>query len=192
MMAVFVDGVDMSENGQALDAVRAERTGTHYLGSAHTLANFETAFYARVPTTTASSSGRRKARSTRAAGQPHLEEDARPSTRPRPIDPGARRGAARLHHPAQGIDATRRSKETGARPTPLRADPVAAALAASSTPDLRARPVEERLVDQAAFLPTGATVSVTASPAKGIEATVALRTAPGPRLRVHPHLLRPE
>jgi trimethylamine--corrinoid protein Co-methyltransferase len=45
MMAVFVNGVDMSENGQALDAIRANEPGTHYLGSAHTLANFETAFY---------------------------------------------------------------------------------------------------------------------------------------------------
>ncbi len=45
MMAVFVDGVDMSENGQALDAIRTNEPGTHYLGSAHTLANFETAFY---------------------------------------------------------------------------------------------------------------------------------------------------
>ena len=45
MMAVFVNGVDMSENGQALDAIRTNEPGTHYLGSAHTLANFETAFY---------------------------------------------------------------------------------------------------------------------------------------------------
>ena len=44
-MAVFVNGVDMSENGQALDAIRANEPGTHFLGSAHTLANFETAFY---------------------------------------------------------------------------------------------------------------------------------------------------
>jgi trimethylamine--corrinoid protein Co-methyltransferase len=44
-MAVFVNGVDMSDNGQALDAIRANEPGTHYLGSAHTLANFETAFY---------------------------------------------------------------------------------------------------------------------------------------------------
>ena len=45
MMAVFVNGVDMSDNGQALDAIRTNEPGTHYLGSAHTLANFETAFY---------------------------------------------------------------------------------------------------------------------------------------------------
>ena len=45
MMAVFVKGVDMSDNGQALDAIRANGPGQHYLGTAHTLANFETAFY---------------------------------------------------------------------------------------------------------------------------------------------------
>ena len=45
MMAVFVKGVDMSDNGQALDAIRANTPGQHYLGSAHTLANFESAFY---------------------------------------------------------------------------------------------------------------------------------------------------
>jgi trimethylamine--corrinoid protein Co-methyltransferase len=45
MMTVFVDGLDMSENGQALDAILANPPGQHYLGSAHTLANFESAFY---------------------------------------------------------------------------------------------------------------------------------------------------
>ncbi|MCI0344445.1 MAG: trimethylamine methyltransferase family protein [Chloroflexi bacterium] len=45
MAAVFVKGVDMSENGQALDAIKANGPGQHYLGSPHTLANFETAFY---------------------------------------------------------------------------------------------------------------------------------------------------
>jgi trimethylamine---corrinoid protein Co-methyltransferase len=45
MMAVFVNGVDMSENGQAVDAILGNQPGVHYLGTAHTLANFETAFY---------------------------------------------------------------------------------------------------------------------------------------------------
>jgi trimethylamine--corrinoid protein Co-methyltransferase len=45
MMAVFVKGVDMSENGQALDAIRSNGPGQHFLGTAHTLANFENAFY---------------------------------------------------------------------------------------------------------------------------------------------------
>jgi trimethylamine--corrinoid protein Co-methyltransferase len=45
MAAVFVKGVDMSENGQALEAIKANGPGQHFLGSPHTLANFETAFY---------------------------------------------------------------------------------------------------------------------------------------------------
>ena len=45
MMATFVRGVDLSENGQGLDAIRENGPGQHFLGTAHTLANFETAFY---------------------------------------------------------------------------------------------------------------------------------------------------
>jgi len=45
MMATWVDGVDLSENGQALDSLLTNGPGNHYLGTAHTLANFETAFW---------------------------------------------------------------------------------------------------------------------------------------------------
>jgi len=45
MMEVIADGLDLSDNGQALDAIRETGPGAHNLGSAHTLANFETAFY---------------------------------------------------------------------------------------------------------------------------------------------------
>ena len=45
MAAVFVNGIDMSENGQAVDAIIDNGPGQHFLGTAHTLANFETAFY---------------------------------------------------------------------------------------------------------------------------------------------------
>jgi trimethylamine--corrinoid protein Co-methyltransferase len=45
MMHAFAKGVDLSENGQALDAIVENGPGQHFLGSAHTLANFETAFY---------------------------------------------------------------------------------------------------------------------------------------------------
>jgi trimethylamine--corrinoid protein Co-methyltransferase len=45
MMSTFVRGVDLSENGQALEAIRENGPGQHFLGTAHTLANFETAFY---------------------------------------------------------------------------------------------------------------------------------------------------
>ncbi len=45
MMATFVKGLDLSENGQALDAIRENPPGNHFLGTAHTLANFESAFF---------------------------------------------------------------------------------------------------------------------------------------------------
>ena len=45
MMQSVVDGIDISENGQALDALRETGPGKHFLGSAHTQANFETAFW---------------------------------------------------------------------------------------------------------------------------------------------------
>ena len=45
MAAVFVKGIDMSENGQAVEAIVDNGPGQHFLGTAHTLANFETAFY---------------------------------------------------------------------------------------------------------------------------------------------------
>jgi trimethylamine--corrinoid protein Co-methyltransferase len=45
MMATFAAGLDLSPNGQALDAIRENPPGQHHLGTAHTLANFETAFH---------------------------------------------------------------------------------------------------------------------------------------------------
>ncbi len=41
----LAEGVDMSENGQAMDAIREVGPGGHYLGCAHTQANFKTAFW---------------------------------------------------------------------------------------------------------------------------------------------------
>ncbi|NNL73859.1 MAG: trimethylamine methyltransferase family protein [Silicimonas sp.] len=38
-------GIDMSENGQAMDAIREVGPGGHYLGCAHTQANFKEAFW---------------------------------------------------------------------------------------------------------------------------------------------------
>lgn len=45
MLAILLAGVDLSENAQALDAIREVGPGSHFLGAAHTQANFETAFY---------------------------------------------------------------------------------------------------------------------------------------------------
>src|SRR6186997_2709858 len=44
-MHAFARGMDLSPNGQAIDAILANEPGQHFLGAAHTLANFETAFY---------------------------------------------------------------------------------------------------------------------------------------------------
>ncbi|MDX1513753.1 MAG: trimethylamine methyltransferase family protein [Gammaproteobacteria bacterium] len=45
MIQVFLSGIDTSENGQAMDAIREVGPGQHFLGCAHTQANFENAFY---------------------------------------------------------------------------------------------------------------------------------------------------
>ena len=41
----LAEGVDISENGQAMDAIREVGPGGHYLGCAHTQANFKDAFW---------------------------------------------------------------------------------------------------------------------------------------------------
>ncbi|HMT14762.1 MAG TPA: trimethylamine methyltransferase family protein, partial [Aestuariivirga sp.] len=45
MLQKFAEGIDFSDNGQALDAIQEVGPGSHYLGCAHTQANFETAFW---------------------------------------------------------------------------------------------------------------------------------------------------
>ena len=45
MMMTFGKGLDASDNGQAMSAFHENDPGQHFLGTAHTLTNFETAFY---------------------------------------------------------------------------------------------------------------------------------------------------
>jgi trimethylamine---corrinoid protein Co-methyltransferase len=45
MMHTLLAGIDLSPNGQAMDAIREVGPGKHFLGCAHTQANFENAFY---------------------------------------------------------------------------------------------------------------------------------------------------
>ena len=45
MMEILLGGVDLSENGQAMDAIREVGPGVHFLGCTHTQNNFKTAFY---------------------------------------------------------------------------------------------------------------------------------------------------
>jgi trimethylamine---corrinoid protein Co-methyltransferase len=44
-MHVLAKGIDLSDNGQAMEAFHQVEPGGHFLGCAHTQANFETAFY---------------------------------------------------------------------------------------------------------------------------------------------------
>jgi len=44
-VASFFEGIDLSENAQAMDAIREVGPGMHFLGSAHTQVNFKTAFF---------------------------------------------------------------------------------------------------------------------------------------------------
>mgnify|MGYP003339742330 FL=1 len=45
MMQSLAAGMDLGERGQAMDAIREVGPGSHFLGAAHTLANFEDAFH---------------------------------------------------------------------------------------------------------------------------------------------------
>jgi trimethylamine--corrinoid protein Co-methyltransferase len=45
MFHTMLEGIDVSENGQAMDAINEVGPGKHFLGCAHTQANFENAFY---------------------------------------------------------------------------------------------------------------------------------------------------
>jgi trimethylamine---corrinoid protein Co-methyltransferase len=45
MLQTLLGGVDLSENGQAMDALREVGPGKHFLGCAHTQANFKSAFH---------------------------------------------------------------------------------------------------------------------------------------------------
>ena len=45
MMHTLLQGIDLSTNGQAMDAIAEVGPGRHFLGCAHTQANFQTAFY---------------------------------------------------------------------------------------------------------------------------------------------------
>ncbi|MGA7269725.1 MAG: trimethylamine methyltransferase family protein, partial [Acidimicrobiia bacterium] len=45
MASALVSGVDMTDNGLARDTLLGHSPGEHYLGTEHTLANFESAFW---------------------------------------------------------------------------------------------------------------------------------------------------
>ena len=45
MIHSFLEGIDLSENGQGMDALREVGPGKHFLDCNHTRENFEKAFY---------------------------------------------------------------------------------------------------------------------------------------------------
>ena len=45
MINTFLAGIDESENGQAMSALKEVGPGNHFLGCTHTQENFESAFY---------------------------------------------------------------------------------------------------------------------------------------------------
>ena len=45
MLATYARGVDLTDNGQAMDAIEEVGPGAHFLGCAHTQGNFRNAFY---------------------------------------------------------------------------------------------------------------------------------------------------
>ncbi len=107
-MHVLAKGIDLSENGQAMEAFSQVEPGGHFLGCAHTQANFESAFYRserrRQQFGRAMAGGRLEGRGP--ARQRHLETDAQ-RIRAAADRSRRRRSAARLYRPAQGFDAGR-------------------------------------------------------------------------------------
>ena len=104
MWHAFAKGVDMSPNGQALDAFLTNEPGTHFLGHPHTLANFETAFY-RSPVADNASFEQWQSEGSldaAAAGERALEEDAG-RVRGAAARRGRRRGAPRVDRAEEGV-----------------------------------------------------------------------------------------
>ena len=106
MAAVFVKGVDMTENGQALDAMLQNPPGQHHLGIGPHAGQLRDRVLPvrdrRQQLLRAVGGGRRARRG--AAGERDLEADAR-RVRGAADRSGRRRGAAGVHRPAQGVDA---------------------------------------------------------------------------------------
>ena len=89
MTEAYVKGVDVTDNGYALDAMLAGGPGQHFLGSPHTLANFENAFWRSraVQQRQLRAVGDRRRARCGPAGEPPVEAAAR-----RVRDAAARRG----------------------------------------------------------------------------------------------------
>ena len=89
MIHIMQGGVDLSENGQAMDAI-AEVGPSGFLGCDHTNRNYQTAFYNPRPTRPSSSSGKSRARRTCINAPMHAEADDQGLRHPRPGDRSGR------------------------------------------------------------------------------------------------------
>ena len=106
MMAAMAKGVDLSPNGQAVDAIIENGPGQHFLGTAHTLANFESAFFR---SSIADNNSFEQWEIEGRAGLDHqgeraLEDDARRirgATDRRGVDQELRSGSNRRRRPSQ-------------------------------------------------------------------------------------------
>ena len=106
MMHVFMGGLALDDNAFALDAFRENGPGQHFFDCAHTMANYETAFFEpslsdNTPFEQWEEQGSRDARTRAHDG---LEEGACRLRSPA-AGRGNRRGAARLRNPKKGLDA---------------------------------------------------------------------------------------
>ncbi len=147
MMTVFVNGVDLSDNGQALEAILGNEPGTHYLGSAHTLANFESAFYRSDVADNNSFEQWQEDGSLDAAQRANaIWKRTLARVRGAADRSRRRRGAPRLHRPAQGGDAGFRGLAPRAVSPPCvaHAGECARARGCPACADVRARTAQER------------------------------------------------
>ena len=89
-------GLDMSANGQAMEELLAHEPGLHHLGTAHTQANFQDAFWASGLADSNSLEQWQEEGRTGGPGpgQPLGEEDARRARARRPWIPGLPRASA--------------------------------------------------------------------------------------------------
>ncbi len=112
-------GVDLSENGQAMDAIRQVGPGSHYLGCDHTQANFQSAFYrSSIADNNSFEQWQAEARKRAEARANELARAGSRATR-RPRSTRHSRRAQRFRREEEGVDA-RRLHLKGARFRPAK------------------------------------------------------------------------
>ena len=167
----FAKGVDMSPNGQALDALLTNEPGVHFLGHPHTLANFEGAFWRSSNADNGSFEqwdldGAQDANvRANATWKKMLAEYEAP-----PIDEAVDEELLRVHRAQEGLlPGLERLMATRA-PSPRPAT-VAELLTRSRYEVIPLAGVEEHVLEH---VPRDVTLTVTASPTKGLDHTLEL------------------